>query len=115
MYSPLPTDNAAWQRAGSLIRRARQVIEMRNARQDMIRLWFECARRSSWVRGSQLEPALSGSSSDGPQRRQPTDAFETTGLADFKPWREAGWIFRDGVCVVIERQGPLSRARAVVE
>jgi hypothetical protein len=115
MYSPLPTDNA-WQRAGSLIRRARQVMEMRKAGHCVMRISLECSRRFSWVRGSHPEPAASGYGSiDGSQRRQSTDAFETTGLADFKPWREAGWIFRDGVCVVIERQGPLSRARAVVE
>jgi len=25
-------------------------------------------------------------------------------LPDLKPWRQAGWIFRDGDCVAIERQ-----------
>jgi hypothetical protein len=33
-------------------------------------------------------------------------------LPDLNPWREVGWIFRDGRCVAIERQGDLTRARS---
>jgi hypothetical protein len=33
------------------------------------------------------------------------DEEEAAGLPDLKPWRQAGWIFRDGECVAIERQG----------
>jgi hypothetical protein len=29
-----------------------------------------------------------------------------------KPWREVGWIFRDGSAVAIERQGDRTRARS---
>jgi hypothetical protein len=32
-------------------------------------------------------------------------AEEGVALPDLKPWRQAGWIFRDGDCVAIERQG----------
>ena len=32
-------------------------------------------------------------------------------LPDLKPWREVGWIFRDGRCVAIERRGDVTRAR----
>ena len=31
-------------------------------------------------------------------------------LPELNPWREAGWIFRDGACVAIERQGAESRS-----
>ncbi len=36
-------------------------------------------------------------------------------LPDLKPWREVGWIFRDGGCVAIERQGDCTRARQLVD
>ncbi len=32
------------------------------------------------------------------------DAEDEPALPDLKPWRHAGWIFRDGDCVAIERQ-----------
>jgi hypothetical protein len=35
----------------------------------------------------------------------PTSAEEDAALPDLKPWSQAGWIFRDGGCVAIERQG----------
>ncbi len=31
------------------------------------------------------------------------------------PWREVGWIFRDGGCVAIERRGDETRARVPVD
>jgi hypothetical protein len=34
---------------------------------------------------------------------------------EFKPWREVGWIFREGDCIAIERQGDETRARVVVD
>jgi hypothetical protein len=37
------------------------------------------------------------------------------GLPDLKPWREAGWIFRDGGCIAIERNGDETRARVLVD
>jgi hypothetical protein len=36
-------------------------------------------------------------------------------LPDLKPWREVGWIFRDGGCVAIERQGDVTRARPLAD
>ena len=36
-------------------------------------------------------------------------------LPELTPWREVGWIFRDGGCVAIERRGTLTRERAVVD
>lgn len=32
-------------------------------------------------------------------------------LPELKPWREVGWIFRDGEAVAIERQGDETRER----
>jgi hypothetical protein len=34
-------------------------------------------------------------------------------LPDLLPWREVGWIFRDGESIVIERQGDETRVRKV--
>ncbi|HXA73426.1 MAG TPA: hypothetical protein VNV83_04225 [Acidimicrobiales bacterium] len=36
-------------------------------------------------------------------------------LPELKPWREVGWIFRDGGCVAIERRGEMTRARELVD
>jgi hypothetical protein len=36
-------------------------------------------------------------------------------LPEFKPWREAGWIFRDGACIAIERRGEETRVRVPVD
>jgi hypothetical protein len=43
------------------------------------------------------------------------DSAERDGLPDLKPWRECGWIFRDGGCVAIERQGDVTRTRELVD
>jgi hypothetical protein len=37
---------------------------------------------------------------------------EAEAIPEARPWREAGWIFRDGCAVAIERQGERTRARA---
>jgi hypothetical protein len=34
-------------------------------------------------------------------------------LPDLQPWREAGWIFRDGKTIAIERSDERTGARAV--
>jgi hypothetical protein len=34
-------------------------------------------------------------------------------LPDLKPWREVGWIFKDGEVVAIERQDDETRVRKV--
>jgi hypothetical protein len=36
-------------------------------------------------------------------------------LPELNSWREVGWIFRDGDCIAIERQGEETRARVVVD
>jgi hypothetical protein len=38
-------------------------------------------------------------------RMEADEECGATGLPDLKPWREVGWIFRDGQCIAIERQG----------
>ncbi len=36
-------------------------------------------------------------------------------LPDLNPWREVGWIFRNGECVAIERQGQVLRSRVLAD
>ena len=36
-------------------------------------------------------------------------------LPELNPWREAGWIFRDGDCIAIERQAEEPGARVLVD
>jgi hypothetical protein len=36
-------------------------------------------------------------------------------LPDLNPWREVGWIFRDGETIAIERQDDHLRVRSVSE
>jgi hypothetical protein len=36
-------------------------------------------------------------------------------LPDLNPWREVGWIFRDGETIAIERQDEHTRCRPVYE
>jgi hypothetical protein len=36
-------------------------------------------------------------------------------LPELNPWREVGWIFRDGGCIAIERQGGEVRSRVLVD
>jgi hypothetical protein len=38
---------------------------------------------------------------------------EPSPVPDLNPWREVGWIFRDGEAVAIERLGDESRVRPV--
>ncbi len=33
-------------------------------------------------------------------------------IAEIRPWREVGWIFRDGDALAIERQGDRIRTRS---
>jgi hypothetical protein len=50
------------------------------------------------------------------QRKQVSEAASTSTvdeLPDLLPWRQIGWIFRDGNCIAIERQGEETRARPV--
>jgi hypothetical protein len=43
-------------------------------------------------------------SADAPEHRE--------SLRDIRPWREVGWIFKDGDALAMERQGERIRARA---
>ena len=36
-------------------------------------------------------------------------------LPELDPWREVGWIFRDGACIAIERHGEEIRSRVLVD
>jgi hypothetical protein len=36
-------------------------------------------------------------------------------LRELEPWREVGWIFQDGDCIAIERNGDETRARVLVD
>jgi hypothetical protein len=50
------------------------------------------------------------------QRKQANEEGSTASadeLPDLLPWRQIGWIFRDGSCIAIERQGGETRARAL--
>jgi hypothetical protein len=40
---------------------------------------------------------------------EPLHDEELPALPDLKPWAQIGWIFRDGDCVAIERQGEATR------
>ena len=52
-------------------------------------------------------------------QRERTNDATATAIADevpeLNPWREIGWIFRDGHCIAIERQGDETRARSLGE
>jgi hypothetical protein len=39
----------------------------------------------------------------------------TEALPDLDPWREVGWIFRDGNCIAIERRGAEVRHRVLAD
>ena len=49
------------------------------------------------------------------RRHEETEQGGTARLAeplpDLNPWREVGWIFRDGGCIAIERLGDETRSR----
>ncbi len=47
----------------------------------------------------------------GEQKKPGASSATAETLPDLKPWREVGWIFRDGDCIVIERKGDQTRAR----
>jgi hypothetical protein len=50
------------------------------------------------------------------KRERGNEATPTTSaedLPELKPWRQIGWIFRDGSCVAIERQGDETRSRVL--
>lgn len=42
----------------------------------------------------------------------PTGLERVEGVPDIRPWREVGWIFRNGDALAIERSGERIRTRA---
>jgi hypothetical protein len=46
---------------------------------------------------------------------QRATAASAEALPELTPWREVGWIFRDGGCVAIERNGDETRTRVLVD
>jgi hypothetical protein len=49
------------------------------------------------------------------QKRDGSAVRTAESLPELNPWREVGWIFRDGDCIAIERQGEETRARMLVD
>jgi hypothetical protein len=49
------------------------------------------------------------------EMEQGVAAPEPVGALPEHTWRAVGWIFRDGACVAIERQGSEIRRRVVAE
>ena len=49
------------------------------------------------------------------QNREGSTAKTTESLPELKPWREVGWIFRDGDCIAIERKDDETRTRVMVD
>ena len=49
------------------------------------------------------------------QEREGTTVKTGESLPELKPWREVGWIFRDGDCIAIERKGDETRARVLAD
>ncbi|HEX4434976.1 MAG TPA: hypothetical protein VH012_09095 [Acidimicrobiales bacterium] len=45
-----------------------------------------------------------------------SDDTEADGaLTEFAPWRQAGWIFRDGDSIALERRGDVLRTRILAD
>lgn len=51
----------------------------------------------------------------GSDDRTRTAAAAPDALPELAPWREMGWIFRDGDCVVVERKGEHTQPRVEVD
>ena len=46
------------------------------------------------------------------QEREGTTVKTAESLPELKPWREVGWIFKEGGALAIERQGDRIRTRS---
>jgi hypothetical protein len=55
-------------------------------------------------RGTIVSSRLDEVSPDAPEHQE--------SIREIRPWREMGWIFRDGDALAIERQGERTRARS---
>jgi hypothetical protein len=51
----------------------------------------------------------------GEEKEQRATTATVEPLPELRPWREVGWIFRDGSSIVIERKGEQTRARVLGE
>ena len=49
------------------------------------------------------------------RQREQTSEAAADDVPELNPWRQIGWIFRDGNCIAIERQGNETRARSLGE
>jgi hypothetical protein len=47
-----------------------------------------------------------------PDELAPSSVQPAEAIPEMRPWREVGWIFRDGDTVAIERQGERTRTRS---
>lgn len=83
-------------------------------------------RTGSLRRAPELQPAVTGHDTTGAhaarvglglegRAQREADTVEGEALPDLRPWREVGWIFRDGGCVAIERRGDVTRARELAD
>ncbi|HEX4127895.1 MAG TPA: hypothetical protein VHX67_09990 [Acidimicrobiales bacterium] len=52
---------------------------------------------------------------DNRSDQQPETVEGAPVLPDLDPWREVGWIFRDGDCIAIERQAEVPDPRVLVD
>ena len=76
------------------------------------------------LRAPQLQPDVTAHDTPGvhalrmrrsEQQGQAAATVTAEALPELKPWREAGWIFRDGDCIAIERKGEETRTRVLVD
>jgi hypothetical protein len=54
-----------------------------------------------------------GMASDRSNKGVASDSKLAEPIPEFKPWRELGWVFKDGDAVVIDRKGSDVRLRKV--
>ncbi len=59
--------------------------------------------------------ALGMGDSEGDIERANAHAEDEPALPDLNPLRQAGWIFHDGECIAIERQGEELRLRVLAD
>jgi hypothetical protein len=49
------------------------------------------------------------------KRERAHDGDNADSIRELNPWREVGWIFKDGESIAIERQGSEIRVRMLVD
>lgn len=76
----------------------------------------ECAPRSQpVVTGHDTRTVHALSMRRGEEKEQGVSTATVEPLPELRPWREVGWIFRDGSSIVIERKGDETHARVLGE